>query len=95
MKRCLGLAVGWFLVIFGLLIAPLPLPIGQIMALVGLGILIGESDAIRGWVRRKRTNNPNISRKITEKGHHLPGFLDRAIKLTEPLPGPRGGGSQG
>lgn len=84
-KKPFILIIGWILFIVGLIIAPTPLPIGQIIALVGLSLLVSESEAVRIWVQKLRRRIPALCRRLTQASPHLPGFLRKLIELTDPI----------
>ena len=80
----LKLAVGWFLLVVGIITAPLPLPIGQAIALVGLAILVHESIWVRDQAIRLRRRNPRLCGSLNRLKRRLPGFLRRVIESTDP-----------
>lgn len=83
-KRPIKLAVGWLFVLIGLIMAPLPLPFGQLIALVGLSLLVSESYMIRMFARKIRRNYPIISRMMDRVRPYLPAFLKSTIDDTDP-----------
>ncbi|WP_417316697.1 PGPGW domain-containing protein [Emcibacter sp.] len=83
-KRPVKLIVGWILFIAGVIIAPMPIPIGQITALVGLSLLVSESERVRIWVQKLRQRLPALCRQLTRVKPHLPGFLKKLIERTDP-----------
>ncbi|WP_321395324.1 PGPGW domain-containing protein [Emcibacter sp.] len=83
-KRPVKLIVGWILFIAGLIIAPMPIPIGQITALVGLSLLVSESERVRIWVQKFRRRIPALCRQLTKAKPHLPAFLKNLIDRTDP-----------
>ncbi len=84
MKRPIKLAVGWLFFLVGLMTAPLPLPFGQVIALVGLSLLVSESYMMRMFARKIRRNYPIISRMMNKIRPFLPGFLKSTIDDTDP-----------
>ncbi len=84
LKRPIKIAVGWLFVLIGLISAPLPLPLGQLVALVGLSLLVSESYAIRMFTRKLRRNYPIISRMMDRVKPYVPGFLKSTIEETDP-----------
>jgi|GEM_PF-666836 len=84
LKRPVKLAVGWLLFLIGLISAPLPLPLGQLIALLGLSLLVSESYMIRMFTRKIRRNYPRVSRMMDRVKPYLPGFLKSTIEETDP-----------
>ncbi|MCK5425612.1 MAG: hypothetical protein KAI89_09575 [Emcibacter sp.] len=84
LKRPIKLAVGWLFVLIGIISAPLPLPLGQLLALVGLSLLVSESYSIRMFTRKLRRNYPLISRMMDRVKPYVPGFLKSTIEDTDP-----------
>ncbi|MFC7048185.1 PGPGW domain-containing protein [Emcibacter nanhaiensis] len=84
-KRPVKLIIGWILFIAGVIIAPMPIPIGQITALVGLSLLVSESEKVRVWVQKLRRRIPGLCRQLTKAKPHLPGFLKILIERTDPV----------
>ena len=84
LKRPIKLAVGWLFVLIGLITAPLPLPLGQLVTLIGLSLLLSESYAIRMFARKIRRNYPVISRMMERVKPYMPGFLKSTIEDTDP-----------
>ncbi len=75
---------GLLLVIIGAVLTPLPIPIGIPLALVGLVILLLNSETARSVVRRLRKKWPQLSEAITSASVHLPSKLRMALDNTEP-----------
>jgi len=83
-KRPVKLVLGWILFIAGLIIAPMPIPIGQITALIGLSLLVSESRAIRRWIQILRIKWPYLSRQMKKIHPHMPKFIKKVIERTDP-----------
>ncbi|PHZ84519.1 PGPGW domain-containing protein [Paremcibacter congregatus] len=84
MKRPLKLAIGWLFFLIGLISAPLPLPFGQLLALIGLSLLVSESYMMRMFTRKVRRNYPRVSRMMDRVKPYVPGFLKTTIEDTDP-----------
>ncbi|PCI32903.1 MAG: hypothetical protein COB54_05815 [Alphaproteobacteria bacterium] len=84
LKRPIKLAVGWLLVLIGLITAPLPLPLGQLVTLVGLSLLISESYAVRMFTRKLRRNYPMLNGMMDRVRPYMPAFLKSTIDETDP-----------
>jgi len=84
LKRPIKLAVGWLFFLIGLISAPLPLPLGQLLALIGLSLLVSESYMICMFTRKLRRNFPLVSRMMDRIKPFVPGFLKSTIEDTDP-----------
>lgn len=78
------LLVGWFMVLAGLIITPLPIPVGLIMVILGLSLLTWKSHFLRNWFRKLRSRYSEVSSKLKKVTPSLPRFLRQAVELTEP-----------
>jgi len=78
------LALGWILLILGLVITPLPIPVGLILALCGLAILTMKSHSLRAYLIRSRQRYKGVSDRLTRVTPRLPKFLRQAVELTDP-----------
>lgn len=83
-KRPLKLFIGWVMLIVGLITAPIPLPIGQIVALIGLSILVSESHWIKTKMQKFRRRIPVIGRQLKRMHPYMPRFLKKVIDDTDP-----------
>ena len=84
LKRPLKLFVGWVMFIVGIITAPIPLPIGQIVALIGLSILVSESHWIKTRMQRARRRLPSVGKQLNRMHPYLPRFLKKVIDDTDP-----------
>jgi len=84
LSRITIVLVAWMLFIGGIIITPLPLPVGQIMALVGLAVLATESRLIRQFCRGLRRRFPRLHIALSDHQHSLPSYLGRAVAMTDP-----------
>lgn len=84
LKRPLKLFIGWVMLIVGIITAPIPLPIGQIVALIGLSILVSESHWIKTKMQKFRRSLPVIGRQLTRIHPYMPRFLKKVIDDTDP-----------
>ncbi|HPF45886.1 MAG: hypothetical protein KDF58_02680 [Alphaproteobacteria bacterium] len=85
LKRPLKLFIGWMMFIVGIITAPIPLPIGQIVALIGLSILVSESHWVKIKVQKLRRRMPIIGRHLQLIHPHMPNFLKKVIEDTDPI----------
>lgn len=83
-KRPVKLAVGSLFFLTGMILAPLPLPFGQLVALIGLSLLVSESYMVRMFTRKLRRNYPALSRALSRLKPYMPGFLKSTIDETDP-----------
>ena len=84
LKRPFKLFIGWVMFIVGIITAPIPLPIGQIVALIGLSILVSESHWIKIKMQKLRRRIPMIGRQLQRLHPHMPNFLKKVIDDTDP-----------
>ena len=84
-KRPLKLIIGWVMLIVGIITAPIPVPIGQIVALIGLSILVSESHWVKTKMQKLRRRLPIIGRQLMRMHPYMPGFLKKVIDDTDPI----------
>lgn len=87
-RRAASLSVGWILIGVGLVLWPLPIPLGLPLVILGLAVLLPQSHWLQTLIRRWRGRHPEFDRRLHAASHRLPGFVRRAIRTTEP-PDPR------
>ncbi|MCC3861950.1 PGPGW domain-containing protein [Pseudemcibacter aquimaris] len=83
-KRPLKLLIGWVMLIVGIITAPIPIPIGQIIALIGLSILVSESHWVKTKMQKIRRRLPVIGRQLKKMHPYMPRFLKKVIDDTDP-----------
>lgn len=83
-KRPLKLIIGWIMLIVGIITAPIPIPIGQIVALIGLSILVSESHWVKTNMQKLRRHLPIIGRQLMRMHPYMPRFLKKVIEETDP-----------
>jgi hypothetical protein len=83
-KRSVNLVVGFFLVICGIIITPLPIPVGLILIVLGLSLLVPALPVLRRWLTLARSRFPKLSNKLQSIRHRLPKFARNLIDHTEP-----------
>lgn len=84
MKRSVHLLGGFFLVICGIIITPLPIPIGLILILLGLSLLVPALPVLKRWLTLFRSRFPKASDKLRRIRHRLPLFARSLVDHTEP-----------
>ena len=83
--RCLvALALGWMLVVGGLLMTPLPLPIGLLMLVLGLTILARRSRVVRQRIRNLRARYPEFSERLRRLEPKVNETISRTLRETDP-----------
>jgi len=83
-KRPFKLFDSWVMLIAGIITAPVPLPIGQLVALIGLSILVSESRWIKTLMQKFRRRLPIIGRQLKRMHPYMPKFLKKVIDDTDP-----------
>jgi len=73
----------------GVVLAPTPVPLGVVLAVLGLALLAHDSKLLRGLIRRLRARCPEASAKAHDLRHRLPALLRRVIERTDPRRRPR------
>jgi len=83
-KRSVTLVAGFAFVIGGLIVTPLPIPLGLIMVIFGLSLLIPSLPVLRRWLQLLRMRYPKVSARLRHIHPHLPAFARRVVDDTEP-----------
>jgi len=83
--RCLlELLLGWLLVLGGILITPLPLPIGLLMLVLGLVLLAHRSEFVRQRIRALRRRYPELSERLRRLEPRVNARIARTLRETDP-----------
>lgn len=82
--RPFRLIIGAVLLAAGLAILPLPVPAGALLAVIGLALLIRDSEYVRERFIRLRARFPWASDRMTSFGGRLPSSLRGLIDSTDP-----------
>lgn len=80
----LWILAGSLLVIGGIIVTPMPLPLGIIMIIFGTSILVTELPLVRLYVRQLRKRFTSLSARLNRLKPHLPSFARRLIEDTDP-----------
>ncbi len=72
MIRFLSVVLGAVLCVIGVILTPLPIPLGLPLVAVGLAVLISSSQLVRDWVRERRTKNPGLEHMVVGVERRLP-----------------------
>lgn len=78
------LILGWALVLIGLVMTPLPIPVGLLMVAAGLSLLIVESRSVRRAFQYLRGHWPRFNAWLLNASKKLPESLRRVLRMTEP-----------
>lgn len=78
------LALGWGMVGLGIVLAPLPIPVGLPLMAAGIYLLARESRRVRHAIARLRARFPGFSAGLQRRAAGWPGSLRRFVSLTEP-----------
>lgn len=84
LRRLLALGAGWFLLLAGILITPLPLPIGLLMLVLGLAVLVRRSRLVRRRIRDLRGRYPEFSERLRRLEPKVNASIARTLRQTDP-----------
>ena len=84
MWRIIVQATGALIFIAGMIMFPLPIPIGLVMMVIGLTMLISSSKKLRSWIREYRRRNPKVNQSIHKAEAYLPRGMRNSIGQTDP-----------
>lgn len=76
--------LGLVFLIVGVLLFWTPIPIGAVLALVGLALLVANSSRVRGWVAGWRSDHRKFDKWIRKAGRHTPRPAERILMMTDP-----------
>lgn len=72
------------LILVGIVTFPMPIPLGAVFILLGLGLLVTTNAAFALWLRNFRERHPDMEDKIRKAERWLPGPLRLPIDKTRP-----------
>lgn len=78
------LLLGWLLIVPGLIVTPMPIPLGLLMIGSGLVLLSRESRCVRRQLKKLRTRYPGLSARLEKAAQRMPVWLRETIRQTEP-----------
>lgn len=84
LKKSLKITTGTILVIGGIILTPMPIPLGIISIVIGLSLLVGSVPEIRVWLTQARRRYQEFSNKLNSIKHRLPAIARRLIEDTDP-----------
>lgn len=77
-------ALGWTLLVLGILFVPTPLPIGLLLMLMGLALLAHSSRNIRVLLYSLRMRWPWFNDKLYVSEERLPAIFSKLLQETRP-----------
>ncbi|GGY43699.1 hypothetical protein [Parvularcula lutaonensis] len=83
-RRVATLVGGGVLVLFGVLLAISPLPMGILLVAIGMGLLVMGSPRIAAWLRFNRTYNDTLDKQAAIATKHAPKKIAEALEKTDP-----------
>ena len=75
---------GSLLVLFGIVVLPMPIPLGLIMIALGLAMLAPYFKPIQKLVRHIRRKSPVVDRNMVRFKHKCPRVIRVTIEKTNP-----------
>ncbi|MBD3370426.1 hypothetical protein GF402_08715 [Candidatus Fermentibacteria bacterium] len=72
------------IIVAGLIIFPLPIPLGAVLFTVGLGLLVSSSNDTARFLMRLRRRHPGFDCWMKRAEHRLPGSIGRIMRRTTP-----------
>lgn len=75
---------GSLLVLFGIVVLPMPIPLGLIMIALGLAMLAPYFKPIQNLVRHLRRKSPLVDRNMVKFRHKCPRVIRMTIDRTNP-----------
>lgn len=79
--------LGTLFILAGLPLFWTPVPIGAVLILIGVSLLVANSDMVRRWLMRRRRRHPRLDRWMSQSEKYLPSPIRRILRTTRP-PGP-------
>lgn len=76
--------IGWLFIGVGLIVLPLPIPLGAIMIVVGIAMVAPHSPVMRRILTRIRRRFPGFDRQLERWYERFPAFVQRLIDQTRP-----------
>lgn len=84
MLKILTICIAAVLILSGLIIFPMPIPLGAIMIAAGIVLLISASASVAIWLRSFRGRHKKTDQVIRSAEEKLPRSLKRILKRTDP-----------
>ncbi|MCT7359496.1 MAG: hypothetical protein COB09_16255 [Thalassobium sp.] len=83
-KRSVKMVTGILLLLLGIIITPMPIPLGIILIILGLSMLVGTIPQVRHFLQFIRRRYRAFSHKLNRIKHRLPAFARQLIEDTDP-----------
>ncbi len=83
-KRSFKMVTGILLLLLGIIITPMPIPLGIILIILGLSMLVSTIPQVRAFLQFLRRRYRVFSYKLNRIKHHLPAFARQLIEDTDP-----------
>ena len=77
--------VGSVMLLFGMVMLPLPIPVGAPLMLIGLAFLAPYFAPVRVVIRTIRTRVPTLDVALVRNAHRCPAVVRRTIAVTQPI----------
>jgi len=74
----------WLLLLAGLIVTPMPMPVGLLMITIALAILVEDSHRVRWAVTALRRRSPTLSRQLRRARERSPRGVQGIIDRTDP-----------
>jgi hypothetical protein len=84
MVRLISIVAGIALIVFGLIVLPMPVPLGAIMIVMGLVLLVSSSTTVAGLVKSFRARYRSANLVIQKVEDHLPERWRKALQRSDP-----------
>lgn len=84
MMKIITILAAVCLIIVGLVVFPMPIPLGALMIVVGIVLLLSASVTAVNVVRRFRRRHPKADRVMREAEDRLPKSWKRILKRSDP-----------
>ena len=76
--------VGSVMLLFGVVMLPLPIPFGALFIVFGLAFLAPYFAPVRVAIRTVRTRVPALDAAMVRHAHRCPGVVRNTIEVTQP-----------
>ena len=75
---------GSVMLLFGVVMLPLPIPLGAPLILIGLAFLAPYFAPVRVAIRAIRTRAPVLDTALVRHAHRCPAVVRKTIEVTQP-----------
>ncbi|UXD87746.1 PGPGW domain-containing protein [Thalassolituus hydrocarboniclasticus] len=83
-RRSVKMVTGVLLLLLGIIITPMPIPLGIILIILGLSMLVSTIPRVRTFLQFLRRRYRVFSHKLNSIKHRLPAFARQLIEDTDP-----------